>query len=89
MKIATYLSSHNFYFIDKVNYSTNAQVIRTVSFKRLTGRNSSSGKVTYFKSGTVSYSLICREPEFREPKYLEARYTSLEKLESRLLLLFG
>jgi hypothetical protein len=89
MRLTDYLNNNDFEFIDRVGFSTNERVSRTVCFKRLSGRNSSSGKVTFFKVGTVSYSLQSKELGCKDYKALSARHTSLEKLDERISTIFG
>lgn len=89
MPILEYLTDNDFEFIDRVGYSTNLKVSRTVCFKRLTGRNSSSGKITFFYSGNCSYSLKSVELGCKMSKERTEKYASLEKLEERIIATFG
>ncbi len=89
MYILDYLTSNDFEFIDRVGYSTNLKVSRTVCFKRLTGRNSSSGKITYFYSGNCSYTLKSTELGCKVTKERSEKYASLEKLKQRITATFG
>ena len=89
MPILEYLTNNDFEFIDRVGYSTNTQVSRTVCFKRLMGRNSSSGLVTYFKEGTVSYKLKNIELGTKKTNERKARRVSLNELDERITATFG
>ena len=89
MRLTEYLNANDFEFIDRVNYSTNEKVSRTVLFKRLKGRNVCSGKVTYFKEGTCSYSLKNSELGCKKNNESTATRTSLERLDARMLTVFG
>ncbi len=89
MRLTDYLNNNNFEFTDRVGFSTNERVSRTVCFKRISGRNFASGKITYFKEGTCSYSLSNNEPGYNSSKVLKARHTSLERLDERINTLFG
>lgn len=89
MDILAYLSSNQFDFIDRVNFSCNNKVIRTVCFKRLTGRNISSGEITFFKVGTCSYDLKSVELGCKMTKEKTGKYMSLKNLDERIAYTFG
>lgn len=89
MPILEYLCDKDFEFIDRVGFSSNNQVSRTVCFNRVMGSNSSSGLVTFFKEGSVSYKLINVELVSKETYKRNAHRVSVHQLEQRMTDAFG
>ena len=89
MLIKEYLSNNKFDFVDRVNFSKNKKVIRTICFNKTKDNIVSSGKITIFKEGTFSYQFTNNKLGGSNIKNYQAQHTTLEELGDRLQSAFG